>query len=342
MDHPTMIDRLVLRAYRGPDDHPAMNRVANAVRAFNDDAERGTVADMDNYYGHLEHADLPRDCVLAELDGEVVAYGRASWQPMADGSGVVECISNVDPANRGLGIEDRLLDHALARAADLIGAFGTTVQSRMVVFVTGHDEGQRTLLVSRGFAIARRYAQLVRPSLDDIPDMPLPVPFEIRPIPPGDRAMHRRVFEADARAFADSHGQEAVSDAQWDAFIGQPSFDPTLWRVAFDGDAIAGQILNFMAEPAEDGTRLGMTEAISVQPEYRRRGLARALLAQSLRAVRDAGATAAALGVDTQNPNEALSLYDSLGFRIVSETFEYAVGPFPPGHRPVVVDGALR
>ncbi|MBF8290251.1 MAG: Acetyltransferase, partial [Chloroflexi bacterium] len=76
---------------------------------------------------------------------------------------------------------------------------------------------------------------------------------------------------------------------------------------------------------------VGMTEAISVQPEHRRRGLARALLAESLRAVRDAGADQACLGVDTQNPNQALTLYESLGFRIVSETFEYQLGPFAPG-----------
>lgn len=319
-----------------------MNDVANAVRAANGDAEVGAVADMDNYYGHLEHADLPRDCVLVELDGRVVAYGRASWQPMADGTHQVDCLANVEPSLRGCGIEDRLLDHAVARAADQIGMFGTTVSSRVVVYVTGRDEGQRRLLESRGFVLVRRYAQLVRGSLDDIPDLPLPEPFVLRPIDPDDRTMHRRVFDADARAFAESHGQEASSEAAWDAFINFPSFDPTLWRVAFDGETIAGQILNFMDDPAEDGTRIGMTEAISVQPEYRRRGLARALLAASLRAVRDAGATSAGLGVDTQNPNEALTLYERLGFRIVSETFEYQLGPFPPGSRPAVVDGTLR
>lgn len=342
MDRSDFADRLVLRAYRGPEDHPAMNDVANAVRASNGDAEIGTVADMDNYYGHLEHADLPRDCVLVELDGRVVGYGRASWQPMADGTQQVDCLANVDPAVRGHGIEDRLLDHALSRAANQIGTLGAAAPSRVVVYVTGRDAGQRALVESRGFALVRRYAQLVRASLDGIPDLPIPEPFEIRPIDPADRAMHRRVFEADARAFAESYGQEALSETQWDAFVSAPSFDPSLWRVAFHGDAIAGQILNYMDDPSEDGSRIGMTEAISVQPGFRRRGLARALLAESLRAVRDAGATAASLGVDTQNPNEALTLYESLGFRIVSETFEYALGPFPAGHRPVVVGGTLR
>lgn len=340
MNLPNSTERIVLRAYRGPEDHPAMNDVANAVRAFNGDPDFGTVADMDNYYGHLEYADLPRDCALVELDGAVVAYCRASWQPMADGTRQVDCILNVEPGARGIGIEELLLDHAQRRAAVHVAKAGPDVATRVLGFATGRDPDLRRHLEARGFTLVRRYAQLVRPSLDHIPNLPIPRPFEIRPIDPLDVAMHRRVFDADARAFADSYGQEATSEAQWAAFVEAPNFDPTLWRVAFDGEAIAGQILNFMDEPREDGTRLGMTEAISVQPEYRRRGLARALLAESLRAVRDAGATSAGLGVDTQNPNEAFTLYESLGFRVAGETFEYELGWSPADAGPAGKLGA--
>ncbi len=51
------------------------------------------------------------------------------------------------------------------------------------------------------------------------------------------------------------------------------------------------------------------------------------MLAESLRIVRDAGATRAALGVDQQNPNEAQTLYERLGFRVTVEELEY--------HRPL-------
>ncbi|MBI2763829.1 MAG: GNAT family N-acetyltransferase [Chloroflexi bacterium] len=339
MDRPTQAPRLVLRAYRGPEDHPAMLRVAAAVRTFNGDAEIGTVADMDNYYGHLEHADLPRDCALVELEGQVVAYGRASWEELANGEGRVDCILNIEPVHRGEGIEEILLAHALRRAEHCIADVGRDRTTRVIVYATGRDVAFRRLLESRGLNLVRRHAQLVRPSLDNIPDLAIPEPFALRRIDPLDRAMHRRVFDADARAFADHYGQEASSETAWDGFVGSPAFDPTLWRVAFHGDKIAGQILNFMGEALADGTRIGMTEAISVQPEYRRLGLARALLAESLRAVRDAGADRACLGVDTQNPNQALTLYESLGFRITSETLEYGLGPFSPGSMPSLGGG---
>ena len=39
--------------------------------------------------------------------------------------------------------------------------------------------------------------------------------------------------------------------------------------------------------------------------------------------MRDAGATVASLGVDQSNPNHALGLYESLGFRVTAEELEY-------------------
>jgi len=322
---------IVLRAYRGPEDHAAMSDVANAVRAMNGDPELRSVADMDNYYAHLDHADLPRDCAVVEADGRVVAYARTSWEEMAAGDRRVDTVLFVDPDVRGIGIEARLVDHALRRAETLIPEAGA---SALMLFVSARDTDLIRLAEGLGFTKVRRDAGLVRPTLDDIPDLPIPAPFELRSIDPRDRAMHRRVFEADARAFADSYGQSAPTEKQFEAFVGDPSFSPQLWRVAFDGDTIAGQILNYLGEPEADGSRIAWTESITVQPEYRRRGLARALLAESLRTVRDAGATKAGLGVDTQNPNQALTLYESLGFRIVSESFEYQLGPFASGSPP--------
>ena len=334
MGHAILTPNIVLRAYRGSEDHPAMNAVANAVRAFNGDPDLSTIADFDNYYAHFDHADLPRDCAIVEIDGRPVAYARTSWEEMSRGGRRVESVTFVHPAAHGSGVEERLVDHALRRAETLIAAIGRDHRTEIMVFVSGRDAALIDLVETLGLVRARRHAQLVRPSLDNIPDLQLPAPIEVRPIVQGDGAMHRRVFDADARAFADSYGQAAPSEQQFEAFIGSPSFSPALWRVAFDGDAIAGQILNYLGDAERDGTVIGWTESITVQAEYRRRGLARALLAESLRAVRDAGATSAALGVDTQNPNQALTLYESLGFRIVSESFEYRLGPFPPGATP--------
>jgi ribosomal protein S18 acetylase RimI-like enzyme len=75
--------------------------------------------------------------------------------------------------------------------------------------------------------------------------------------------------------------------------------------------------MNFIY-PAENktlGQRRGWLDHVSVRRPWRRRGLASALIAESLRAIADAGMTDAALGVDAENPTGALRVYESLGFR---------------------------
>ena len=75
--------------------------------------------------------------------------------------------------------------------------------------------------------------------------------------------------------------------------------------------------MNFIY-PAENetlGQRRGWLDHVSVRRPWRRRGLASALIAESLRALADAGMTDAALGVDAENPSGALRVYENLGFR---------------------------
>ena len=63
--------------------------------------------------------------------------------------------------------------------------------------------------------------------------------------------------------------------------------------------------------------RRGYTQDIFVRRPWRRRGLARSLLVQSIRMFREMGMAETALGVDTQNPSGALRLYESTGYREV-------------------------
>lgn len=51
---------------------------------------------------------------------------------------------------------------------------------------------------------------------------------------------------------------------------------------------------------------------------WRRRGLARALLARSMRMFRELGFSATSLGVDLNNADGARQFYESMGYRLVS------------------------
>ena len=101
--------------------------------------------------------------------------------------------------------------------------------------------------------------------------------------------------------------------------------------MAWDGEEVAGQVRSYIspAENAEYRRKRGYTEFISVRRPWRRRGVARALLCQSLEALRDRGMEEAALGVMTENPNGAFGLYESVGFRVVKQytSYEKPVAP---------------
>lgn len=315
---------LRLRRYRGASDHPAMTAVFNASRRAAGVPGSSTVEEMTNVYRHLENCDPQTDIAIAELDGRVAGYGRVYWEDRTSGERAYTLVTFLDPTVRGRSVAHAVLAWLERRA---IEASRTAAAARrpalLVAYLFGDDPDRRDSLERAGFHIARRHAAMSRPDLEAIPELPLPGGLVIRPIAADDGVMHRRVFEVDAEVFREHWGGSEPTDERFAAFVDAPTFDPPLWRVAFDGDEIAGQILNYLGPLEPDGTRVGWTESIAVRRPWRRRGLARALLAASLRAVRDAGATSAALGVDQQNPNEALRLYESLGFRLVAEELEY-------------------
>ena len=98
-----------------------------------------------------------------------------------------------------------------------------------------------------------------------------------------------------------------------------------LWQVAWDGGEPVGQVNNFidMLENEKTGKLRGYTEGISVLKPYRGKGLARALIARSLRMLRAMNLQEAALTVDAGNASGALKLYESMGYRTYRTMVEW-------------------
>jgi ribosomal protein S18 acetylase RimI-like enzyme len=163
---------------------------------------------------------------------------------------------------------------------------------------------------------------MVRPDLENIPDAPLPAGLEIRPV----QEEHlRAIHAAELEAFRDHWGFAEEMEPDFDAFLDEPYTDLSLWRVAWDGDQIVGMVRSFIheAENLEYERLRGWTEHISVRKPWRRQGVARALLCDSLRAVKERGMSEAALGVHVENPNGAFRLYEGVGFQVDRMDGEY-------------------
>ena len=91
-----------------------------------------------------------------------------------------------------------------------------------------------------------------------------------------------------------------------------------MFIVAYDGDEIAGAVLNaiYPEENEQLGIKRGWLDSVFTRRAWRKRGLARALIVRSLHLLRERGMEGAALGVDADNPSGALRLYESVGFAV--------------------------
>ena len=157
---------------------------------------------------------------------------------------------------------------------------------------------------------------------EPIPDLPLPAGIEVRPVHPDQYEQLRTTMN---EAFSDHWGWSAMTEENFQSWQNNRTFQPQLWQVAWAGDEIVGTVLNFIdAESnAKFQRRRGWTETICVRRAWRKQGVAKALIARSMRLLQEQGMIEVALNVDTQNPTGALQLYESMGYRVVRELITY-------------------
>ena len=304
-----------LRPYAGEADLVEIVRLQNAEAVSDGLQRRTSLEEVAAEFSHPSPSfDPARDVTLAEVDGKVVAVAQREVVDTTDGYREYRLDGVVDPAWRRRGVGRTVLAESerLARrlAADERPAspvFGSWSWESQV--------GDTAVLRAAGFEPARWFFDMVRPNLDDIPDVSLPEGIEIRPI---DKMLARKVWDADVEAFADHWGGFDHSEEHLQRWLDSPTTDVSIWVIAFEGDEVVAGVVNGIDEDqnAALGVRRGWLQSVFTRRPWRRRGLASALIARSLEVLRERGQTSAALGVDADNPSGALGLYEGLGFAV--------------------------
>lgn len=316
---------LGFRPLRGERDYPAMAAIVAACRDAGQLDFTATVESLTRDYANLRNSELPRDSIVAAVGGDPVGYGRVMWWQEVDGKVMHYHFFYLMPAWQGRGIEEAILGWQEAR----LGAVSVEQGHESPLLLAQAEQtepGKQALYEAAGYRPVAYHARMLRPTLEDIPEAPLPEGMEVRPVEP---AHYRAIWEADVEAFRDHWGAVEPQPGDYDRWLAFPHFDPSLWRVAWEGDEVVGQVLSFIdaADNAAQGRLRGYTENIAVRRPWRRRGLARALLVRSLHALRERGMQEAALTVHTENPNAAYRLYASVGFRPDGRTTAYQRTP---------------
>lgn len=306
---------LVIRPYAGETDLADLVRVRNAEMAADGVRSRATVEEQRAWWGHpSDQLDPARDVSVVELGGRVVAYTERDWIDTTDGLREYRASCWIDPAARRRGIGTMLVARNEAHRRALAATHDTDRPRVLGMGVAETNLGGMALARQFGYEPARWFTDMERSLGDPLPAIPpLPDGLELRPLTPD---VARTVWEADLEAFRDHWGGWDPSEASFLRWIESPEYQPELAVVAWDGDEVAGAVLNaiYREENAELGISRGWLDDVFTRRAWRRRGLARALIVRSLHLLRERGMSVAALGVDADNPSGALGLYESAGF----------------------------
>jgi ribosomal protein S18 acetylase RimI-like enzyme len=318
------IPGLRFRGFRGPDDYPAMVSVIENSKGPDGIERTESVEDVIRNYRHLTNCDPYQDMVFAEVDGQPVGYGRTWWIREDAGDRRYHFFAFLMPEWREKGIRRAMVRYLEQRMRRIAADHPAADPKSFETWASDTEMHWESLLQSMGYEAVRYAYDMVRRDLEEIPNLSLPDGLEVRPAVP---EHHTQIWAAAREAFRDLSGasEQWWTDSEFEAWQEHPTFQPRLWQVAWDGDEVAGMVLNFIdeAQNEEYHRRRGYTETICVRRPWRKRGLAKALIARSFQVLKDEGMTEAALGVDTDNPSGALNLYKAMGFRRVKSFTTY-------------------
>jgi ribosomal protein S18 acetylase RimI-like enzyme len=234
-----------------------------------------------------ELAEAERAWVVEDEAGRVLAAALLA------GDGYAHVLVHPAACGQGVGTHLRELVEASAPA-------GSVLRQE----VNGSNDAARGLLEAAGYRAEQHYWRMA---------MGLEAPLAAAAWP--ERVSTRRYAPEDL-AEAETLVRESLPDFSGNLAARRVASDLSTVARAAAGGSLAGVVL------CERREGQGFVSYLAVAPEWRGRGLGRALLADALTRMRAAGLERAALGVNGRNES-ATALYRSVGMRIENRADRY-------------------
>lgn len=305
-------------------DAPAIHACDLRIAAADHPRYTTPLEEIEEDFGH-SYVDAASDSLVAvDTSGRVLAWGVTILSPGQDTLVRSILFGGVDPEFRGRGLGRQLLRWQQERGLQQLASSDKSLPGWLVLSADDTAETAKRLAERNGFSAARYFLELRRDLASTIPTVELDEGLRIEEFS-AERSEATRLSRNDA--FRDHWGSQPTTDEQWASFVGSSVFRPDLSFLAIDAeqDAVAGFVLCSVNE--EDWPGQGFSSAyidlVGVARDWRRRGIAPALLAHTLEAIAAAGLDAAVLDVDSDSPTGALGLYEGLGFVQSHRTINY-------------------
>lgn len=274
------------------DQHFDLDEVREQLTGPETDLERGTVGLFDGdrlvAYGHLT----------------ILTPGE-EWKAYAMGGVRAEAV--------GTGLGGRIVEHLAEQALAIRDADHPELPGDLRLWVPGRRQRLARLGARLGFETRRYFQDMQHPLTDLPPRTGLPADLRLQAWD-GDLSEQARIASNDS--FADHFGSSPQSPELWASSIDSSNFRPDVSVLAVDDQGVVGFVLveEYPAEAAARGFRVGYISRVGTVARGRGRGVASALLTETLYRLRDAGYGVAELNVDSESPTGAGRLYERIGF----------------------------
>jgi mycothiol synthase len=305
------------RSHRGEEDLEAIARLINTCKAANLLNEGTSAAELRQELNDPSRQD---SCLWEDETGQLVGYAEL-WFPEAEElDGFLWFCIHPAVGSGDLGKEILAWGETQMRAAS---------QARGgVAKLYSSDRSDRTeritLLEACGFAAERYFLRMARSLAESIPEPPLPEGFTLIPANPEVDAL--AWLEMFNQTFIDHWNHHDMTLEQLQHYLSHPHYNPELDLIAVapDGTFAAFCYCEINSEENQrNGCKEGWIASLGTRRGFRKQGLGRAMLLSGLQRLQAAGVETALLGVDAENPNGALRLYESVGFRKIYTNIAY-------------------
>lgn len=241
---------------------------------------------------------------VAEQENEIVGYGRISWWNEDNGTLVYLLDSLIAPQHLHDELDLELIHLLKAEISKLAKSRGDAQKIVIGINESGENDRRLGILYKEGFVSVWK---LVEMELTDFRSLPKPIIADGFEIKLAESKDFHRIYEANNAVYAGVFGYVPMSDYDYEDFLYDNS-RYKFWSVVWHGDELAGFILSHIAKGR------GAVKEVTILPEFRRKGLAKALLITNLKLLGKAGVTMVRLHTDAEGKSGARQLYEQIGF----------------------------
>lgn len=246
--------------------------------------------------------------------GVILGYGFVRWWQEENGTFVYLHNGNVHPEHRRHGVGTSLLTKLQERIQEIAISHPESAPKVYGANATETEKGANEFFQKNGYEKVWSQVEMEFTDLATLEKVDPPEGYELRGVKTDDDK--RAVYRLNKEVYAGEFGNSPVSEEDYQEFL-QDSPDFDFWKVLWHGDEIVGFVLSRLCDGRGEITQ------VSVASNYRRQGLGKYLMIESMMELKNRGVGSIRLHTGSEGKKGGRQLYESLGFVSLKEHNRY-------------------